>query len=612
MKISEILPVVNTFEKNHFLRVVEHLISTGPKRQKKVEEILNGIDGQIKNADNLSVESVFNLISEEYVTHIKCEFGNASNQLDIAVDILIRDGNSLMSREWLMKLYEKEIRQIRDKIKSFDAVIEAEEDPRTRDYRIYRKCIAEAYTNDLKNNRDERVTGDEQSVLNALIEGLELSHEEVKLINYSVVPLKKMDIDELIAYLVRCGILFYSKKNHQLYVPDEVIEALRTIRGKEIPDKVFKRILKQLKASQINLIARKHNIEYKLDTAEKINEIIQEGISFTKVIGSAIHKPGSTKTEKRKVIVDLIENKLKIEERIGGASLEDKITSLIEYVNRKDREDSISISVHGYDKLLSDLHQSIPDFAAKIKQEFELQDSVQLKAPTLLLYNLKPLDILYVMTDEEIKGFCEAVKVSTRGDEINNILESYKDIKNLYLENYLHISNRDLNALKANNISIKESELGVQYESLTKDLFRKLKLNVDDSLRSKLNTAKDKIDILINLGNDDVIIVECKTKKDTRFNTYSSASRQIKAYKELAEKKGLKVVKTFIIASSFGDDFVNECGLDYDLNLSLMTSESLLEIYTAFQETNLSEFPYKILLRDVLINSDRVVRSITK
>ena len=125
MKISEILPAVNTFEKNHFLRVVEHLISTGPKRQKKVEEILNGIDGQIKNADNLSVESVFNLVREEYITHIKCEFGNASNQLDIAVDILIRDGNSLMSREWLMKLYEKEIRQIREKIKSFAAVIEA-------------------------------------------------------------------------------------------------------------------------------------------------------------------------------------------------------------------------------------------------------------------------------------------------------------------------------------------------------------------------------------------------------------------------------------------------------------------------------------------------------
>lgn len=155
-----------------------------------------------------------------------------------------------MSREWLMKLYEKEIRQINEKIKSFHTAIKDEEDPRSRDYQIYRRCITEAYTNDLRNNRDERVTGDEQSILNALIEGLELSHEEVKLINYSVVPLKKMDIDELITYLVKYGILFYSKKNHQLYVPDEVIEALRHIRGKEIPDKVFKRILKQLKASQ--------------------------------------------------------------------------------------------------------------------------------------------------------------------------------------------------------------------------------------------------------------------------------------------------------------------------------------------------------------------------
>lgn len=55
-----------------------------------------------------------------------------------------------------------------------------------------------------------------------------------------------------------------------------------------------------------------------------------------------------------------------------------------------------------------------------------------------------------------------------------------------------------------------------------------------------------------------------------------------------------------------------ECGLDYDLNLSLITSEALIEIHTAFQVSTLDEFPYKILLRDVLIDSNRVVRSISK
>ncbi len=466
--------------------------------------------------------------------------------------------------------------------------------------------------NDELANREKRVSSDEQSILNKLIEGLELSHEEVKLINYSVVPLQKLEIDDVISYLVKCGIVFYSKKNHQIYVPDEIISALSVIRGKLIPDKIFKRVLKNLKSSQINLIARKHGIPHKLATADKIGAILQEGINFRNMLLTTMHKADTSKTDKSKSIVKLIEDDLKIQTRIGGASLEDKVDNLIQFINLKEREDSISISIHGYDKLLIDLRSHIKQFERKVRSEYELQETTEVNAATLLKYNLKPLDILYSLESDEIKEFCGQVGVSTRGDELQNILSAYRDVQNLYLENYINISNRDLAALAANNIDIRESELGLQYEALTKNIFEKLRLNVDDELRNTLNTAKDKIDLLINLGGGDVIIIECKTKKDKKFNTYSSASRQIKAYKELAEKHNLKVLKTFIIAPNFSDDFINECGLDYDLNLSLLTSEALIKIYEAFQQSKLKEFPYKILLRDVLIDSDRVVRSILK
>jgi hypothetical protein len=468
------------------------------------------------------------------------------------------------------------------------------------------------YTNDEINNRDKKVTPDEQSILNKLVDGLELSHEEVKLINYSVLPLNKLDVDEVIAYLVKSGIVFYSKKNHQIYVPDEIVQILRLVRGKQVPDKIFKRVLKRLKSSQINLIARKHSIPFKWSTEEKIIAILQEGISFRNVLLNTMHKEGLSKTERKKAVVNLIEKELKIDSKIGGASLEDKIDNLIYYFIKKENEDSISISLHGYDKLLLDLNSNIKTFDRKIRDEFELQENTQISAISLLQYNIKPLDILYSVEDQEIKEFCENVNVSTRGDEFQNILEAYRDVQNLYLENYINISNRDLATLSANNIDIKEAELGLQYELLTKIIFEKIKLNVDDDLKRKLNTSKDKIDLVVNLGNDEVIIIECKTKKDKKFNTYSSASRQIKAYKELAERNNLRVIKTFIVAPDFSDDFINECGLDYDLNLSLITSHALLQIYEAFQGSKLKEFPYKILLRDVLIDSDRVVRSITK
>lgn len=612
MKISEILSLVNTFEKNHFLRVIDQIIANKPANVKKVDKILNQIDGSIKNADNLSVQTVFDLVSTEYIEWVNKEFENASTQFDIFIDILIRDGNSLVSREWMLKLYEKEIKKIKQKIKSFPGDPKEIDETRIRDYQIYKSCVEVAYTNDEANNRDKKVTSDEQSILNKLVDGLELSHEEVKLINYSVLPLNKLDIDEVIAYLVKSGIVFYSKKNYQIYVPDEIVHTLRLIRGKQVPDKIFKRVLKRLKSSQINLIARKHSIPFKLSTEEKITAILQEGVSFRNVLLNTMHKEGASKTERKKAVVSLIEKELKIEAKIGGASLEDKVDNLIEYFTKKENEDSISISLHGYDKLLLDLERHLKTFNRKIRSEFELQENTEMSATSLLLYNIKPLDILYSIEDHEIKEFCKIVDVSTRGGEFQNILEAYRDVQNLYLENYINISNRDLAALSANNIDIREAELGLQYELLTKTIFEKLKLNVDDELKARLNTSKDKIDLVVNLGDDEVIIIECKTKKDKKFNTYSSASRQIKAYKELAEKNDLRVIKTFIVAPNFSDDFINECGLDYDLNLSLITSQALIQIYEAFQGSKLKEFPYKILLRDVLIDSERVVRSITK
>lgn len=613
MKISEILNYVNTFEKNHFLRNVEQIISEKPKNHKKIEKILNQIDGQIKNADNLSVESVFTLVEEEYKDCIIKEFASTTSQLDILIDILIRDGNSLMSREWLLKLYEKEMRKITSKSKAIKVSIESDNgDLRTRDYRLYRDCVETAFNNDKLHNRDNKVTADEQSILTTLINGLDLSHEEVKLINYSVVPLKKLEIDELINYLVKVGIIMYSKKHHQIYVPDEVVIALRSIRGREVSDKVFRRVLKQLKDSQINLIAKKHNIDRNLDTSQKIKEIINEGTGFTKVMLYGIHREETSKTEKKAVLTDLIEKKLRIEDHIKGASLEDKFENLIAYFNEKDQEENISTSVHGYEKLLIDLHSEVKGFAKLIRSAFELQDNIELTAKVLLMHNLKPIDILYTLENDQIKDFCAKKGVSIRGNEIQNILKQYKDTQNLFLENYINISNRDLNELKANNLEIKEADLGAQYEALTKLIFQKMGLKVDEPLRKKINTAKDQIDILLRLDDEELIIVECKTKKDRKFNSYSSASRQVKSYKDLVGKCGFKVSKTFIVAPSFSDDFINECGLDYELNLSLITSKALIDIYNAFLESDLKEFPYKILFRDVLIDSERVVKSILK
>ena len=613
MKLEEVLNYVNSFEKNSFLKIIDNIISEKPKNYKAIDKILNELDGQLKNADNQSIARVLSLVEDEFVEVIKKEFLNTVTQLDILIDIIIRDGNSLMKREWLAKLYEKQIKKIKIKLKEFRTLVESEDDDaRVRDYKIYRNCLKTAYHNDKENNQENKITQDEQSILVTLGKGLDLSQEELKMINYLIIPLKKLEIDEIIKYLTSIGVIFYSRKNYQVYVADEIVRILRKIRGKEISDKVFRRVLKQLKDSNINLLARKHNIDRSLSREEKIKEIINEGISFSGAFMSGIFKDGTTKTEKKKYINELIDKKLKIDEKIGGSSLEAKVENFVKYFEDKEREGGISVSVSGYEKLIIDLEFCLPKINKSMKEEFELQEENVLNARLLLNYNIKPIDVLYLIDDDSIKKFCDQYGISTRGNEVNNILDAYKDVENLLIENYVNVARRDFNGLKENGIEIKESEIGLKFEEITKSIFKKLGFNIDETLKKSLSNSKNQMDILIKFSENEVIIIECKSIKERGYNKYSMVSRQVKSYKELVESNGFIVKKTFVIAPEFTDDFINECGLDYDLNLSLITAETLSTIYRTFTESDLKKFPVTLLLRDVLINKERVLKAMTR
>ncbi len=610
MKLTEVLNYVNSFEKNPFLKVIDNIISDRPKNIKQIDKILNELDGQLKNADNESVAKVLALIKDEFATLVSKEFTDSTTQLDILIDIIIKDGNSLMSREWLGRLYEKEVKKIKQKIKGFKILLDSENgEGRIRDYKIYSNCLKTAYQNDLEHNLENKITNDEQSILMTLASNLELSHEERKLINYAIVPLKNLDIDSIIKYLSKIGAIFYSKKNYQIYVPDEVVSILRKIRGKEVADKFYRRVLKNLKDSQINLIGRKHNIDRKLSKDQKIKEIINEGISFSSILQNGIHKEGTTKSDKKKIFNTLIEKELKIDVPIRGNTIEGKIHSLIHYFESKEKEDVVGISIAGYENLLKDLKIILPKLNKIVKDEFEFQESEVLNAKFLLNYNIKPLDILYLIEYQDIKKFCEKKEISIRGDEKINILNSYKDSENLLIENYDLIAHRDLLSLKENGILIKEADLGIVFENVTKAILKKLGFNVDDALNKGISNSKNKVDIILNLGENEIIIIECKSKKEKGYNNFSTVSRQVKSYIELAQKNEYKVIKAFIIAPDFTDEFVKDCGLEYELNLSLITSNSIKKIYEEFKNSKLSTFPYKLLLRDVLVNDDRIVRA---
>ena len=615
MKLEKILDQLNAFEKNSFLKVITNLIDNTPKKSKVIEEILTDPEKDLKNVDNINVVKVFQLLEDEFADYIKKELVEVTSQLDILIDILIRDGNCIMSREWFSKLYEDEVKSLRVKIKDFEKELlndKAEiSDRRKRDYRIYKECLHTAYYNDIIKNQDCKVTPDEQSILNTLSRYLGLSQEEIKLINYLIIEIEKQDIDTIINDLKNIGIIFYSKKTLNVYITDEIVRILRKIRGKEIADKYYRRVLMQLKEPQINLIARNHNINWKDSHEHKIKKIIKEGISFTDILTDDIFKEGTKTFDKKAFINEFIEKELKVI-HLKGATIEEKINNLIKHFEQIDRDEKVGITIDGYEKLLIDIENSMPNVKAIIKTEFELQEENVLKSGYLLDYNIKPRDVLDLIPEVKLKAFCEKMTIKTRGNLVSNILENYKDTENLYVENYVNIAYRNINELKNNGLNIKEADLGIKFEDVTKAILRKLGFIVDEKTRKLLNTSKNKIDIIITLEDKELIIIECKTIKESGYNKFSSASRQIKSYIELANSKDYKVRKTLLIAPEFSEDFEKECREEIQLNLSLITAETLVNILNGFKNTKLKEFPYQLLMKDVLIKEDWILKAICK
>jgi len=614
MKLEKILDKLGSIEKNSFIKIIDNIISKNPRNIKEIEKILISVDKGLKSVDNQNISNIFDLTSNDFSKHIECEFQEVTSQLDILIDIIIRDGNCIMKQDWFSRLYDDEIKKLKSKIKNLNAEFENEKselsEQRKRDYRIYKSCLATAYNNDLENNREAKITSDELSIILTLSQQLGLSQEEIKLINYTILPIKKSDIQDAINSLKNIGVIFYSKKDSTIYVADEMVRLLRSIRKKEVAEKFNRRTLKLLREPIINQIAKNHNIDRKLTYSQKIEGIIKDGVSFTSLLSAEIYKDGITLTEKKKTLNELCEKGLNIN-NLKGNTLEDKINSLIEHFENVEKDEKVGISLDGYEKLLIELNLSLPKLNKQLKDQYELQDEYVLNATFILDYNIKPRDILDLINKEDLSKFIKENGIKQRGDDILNILEHYKDVENLYLENYENVGYRNLNLLKENGISIKESELGLKFEELTKVIFKGLKFNVDEKFKNQLNTNKDMIDILLNLGNSEVIIVECKTSKEKGYNKFSSVSRQLKSYQNLALKNNLRIVKILLIAPEFSDDFITDCEMDTEMNLSLISASTLFNIFDSFKTSKYQEFPH-VLFRDVLINEERILKALNK
>jgi len=596
MKLLKIINLTTQTEISRFYNILTAIIS-------EIDESIS-LD---KSTDAEHFVRTFNR-PEIYQTYKK-ELSQAVQNdvfLDILSDIIVRDGNSIMSRDWFKILVEKELRAIKERIKFFKEVLEKKnkeiEPSRIRDYQIFLNCTKTAFTNDIAHGNEAKINSDEWSILFTLKDELTLSSDEFRTLLYLAIgtcELDKYDIDEAIRKLKDSGIGFYKKSKQTLYFPDEIIRMLREIKDIILAEKYTRRILKCLDDRQINKIKKHHGIK-EIEKDDKIESIIKKGVSIKKILSEEIFDEDTKENDKKKILYDIIENKLEIHLSSYGRTLDERIDNLIDYLKNLDEDKNIGISKDGFERMLLDM-KKIKNLENLIRTEFEIEPRVELTSETLLDYNIRPKDILYLMPMDDLKSYCNERNISYRGKNIiNSILSSYRESENIFIENFVLIAGNDINGLKNNGIEIRSKDLPIAFENTTKAIFKRLGLNVNEELKKNINSKRDKADIILDMGNQDILIVECKSSKK-EYTKFSSLIRQVNSYAKLYSRNGFNIKGILIVSGTFTDDFIHECDAFYDFKVTLIEAQAMVNIYEEFKQSKLHVFPVTLFRHGLLL-----------
>jgi hypothetical protein len=614
MKLNQVLSIVNQVEKSKFISCLDRLCSDAAKNNKKLAKTIDNIDGQIKNASGSEITQLFNTVRAFFKSSVKDQILMSSAQLNLLVNILSRDGNGVARISWIESLYEKEWADLSTLSKELKECIHQGSGEsfleRNRALKIYHACMKEAYFNDEKNNRDAKVTDDERSILNVLSNELHLTTDECAAVEHLVDVIPQNGVLDALNCLRDMGLLFISKKRQEVFIPDEIVTLLNEIQGKDLADKYVLRILRTLTDAELSNALKAHGRKIRgVSRTDKIQTIIHSGISAAKLLSDDIHNVEDNQNQRKERLKQLIQD-LEIDTEKLGTTLDERIGLILSSLSGATEKEFDSLSASGFKQLLKTLEEHFPTMQAVLKEAFELEANELIDTEKLRALSITPHDILYLLSNDEVKEVRDSMGLSKRGNPRFAILESFANATDKLIENYDALARRDINALKEAGADVIEADIGVKFEEVTKAIFELLELNIDEDLRKDLNTTKDKADIVISLSDNDIIIGEAKTCKNGDFAKYSTTSRQVKAYVTRAENQGKRVAQVLIIAPSFSDDFIESAEMDTEVNISLLEAHGLKLILDAYKSKRNPSFAPKLLTKGGLLKAELIAKNI--
>ena len=77
------------------------------------------------------------------------------------------------------------------------------------------------------------------------------------------------------------------------------------------------------------------------------------------------------------------------------------------------------------------------------------------------------------------------------------------------------------------------------------------------------------------------------------------------------QQNGFNIKGIIIVSGCFTDDFIHECETFYDLQVTLIEAQTLVNIYEEFKQSKLNVFPVT-LFRHGLLQEDLIVKALKK
>ena len=614
MKLSNVLSLVNQVEKSKFINAIDRLCSDAVKHDKKIAAQLNKLDGQIKDASSTDITQLFKIVLPYFEKSVREQLAMLGAQATLLTNILSRDGNCIARINWIESLYAKEWAIIDKRANELKSEIESVEDGETfndgKRLGIYHACLNEAYSNDERSNRESKITDDERGILNVLAKKLDVTADDQAGIEHLIDETPKNGVQEALNELREIGLVFVSRKLQTVYVPDEIVNLLHRLQGKELADKHFLRILRTFSDAELSNILKNHRKKIRgIERKEKVQNIMKLGVAVSQVLQTDLYADNTPLNDRKERLKTLIQD-LDLDLEKLGTTLEERTSIILYTLNTCTEHEFNALSATGFKELFSALQNHFPSLSSVLKQEFELEEQEELDVEKLRALSITPYDILYMLTNDEVKAVVESMGIKKRGNLRLNILNSFADATDKLIDNYAALARRDLAALKAENVEIAEADIGVKFEEVTKAIFEQLGLIVDEDLRRSINTSKDKADILISISETDVIVGEAKTCKNGDFAKYSTTSRQVKAYVNRCENAGKRVAQVLIVAPTFSEDFVESAEMDTEVNISLLEAEGLKKILDAYEARRNPKFSAKLFTKGGLLKADLIAKNI--